>query len=264
MRGVASSAAVAGLAGVPWCGLMPTPENANSVMLVWPVSAAPAARRARDRGAVGRPAARRRAHDRRWSAALHVEQVLDAHRQPASGGSGAAAWLQSTASARGPRWQRATKRGGQAAGAARRDAPRHAWRCGGSRDVGARALEVGVSGVLYSGFIRRQPSKGTPRIDKSRTRLLKGVSGQESRANLSDSSRILDPTFGVSMTVSMREMLEAGVHFGHQTRFWNPKMAPYIYGHRNKIHIINLEKTQPLFNDAMKFVRQLAPSAARS
>jgi small subunit ribosomal protein S2 len=60
------------------------------------------------------------------------------------------------------------------------------------------------------------------------------------------------------MTVSMREMLEAGVHFGHQTRFWNPKMAPYIYGHRNKIHIINLEKTQPLFNEAMKFVRQLA------
>ncbi|HMN74492.1 MAG TPA: 30S ribosomal protein S2 [Burkholderiaceae bacterium] len=60
------------------------------------------------------------------------------------------------------------------------------------------------------------------------------------------------------MTVSMREMLEAGVHFGHQTRFWNPKMAPYIYGHRNKIHIINLEKTQPLFEEAMKFVRQLA------
>jgi small subunit ribosomal protein S2 len=60
------------------------------------------------------------------------------------------------------------------------------------------------------------------------------------------------------MSVSMREMLEAGVHFGHQTRFWNPKMAPYIYGHRNKIHIINLEKTLPLFNDAMKFVRQLS------
>ena len=60
------------------------------------------------------------------------------------------------------------------------------------------------------------------------------------------------------MPVTMREMLEAGVHFGHQTRFWNPKMAPYIYGHRNKIHIINLEKTQPLFEDAMKFVRQLA------
>jgi len=60
------------------------------------------------------------------------------------------------------------------------------------------------------------------------------------------------------MTITMREMLEAGVHFGHQTRFWNPKMAPYIYGHRNKIHIINLEKTQPLFADAMKYVRQLA------
>jgi small subunit ribosomal protein S2 len=56
----------------------------------------------------------------------------------------------------------------------------------------------------------------------------------------------------------MREMLEAGVHFGHQTRFWNPKMAPYIYGHRNKIHIINLEKTQPLFEEAMKFVRKLS------
>ncbi len=60
------------------------------------------------------------------------------------------------------------------------------------------------------------------------------------------------------MPVSMREMLEAGVHFGHQTRFWNPKMAPYIYGHRNKIHIVNLEKTLPMFNDAMKFARQLS------
>ncbi len=60
------------------------------------------------------------------------------------------------------------------------------------------------------------------------------------------------------MSVSMRDMLEAGVHFGHQTRFWNPKMAPYIYGHRNKIHIINLEKTQPLFEDAMRFIRQIA------
>ncbi|MDW8335345.1 MAG: 30S ribosomal protein S2 [Tepidimonas sp.] len=59
------------------------------------------------------------------------------------------------------------------------------------------------------------------------------------------------------MPVSMREMLEAGVHFGHQTRFWNPKMAPYIFGHRNKIHIINLEKTVPMFEAACKFVRQL-------
>jgi small subunit ribosomal protein S2 len=56
----------------------------------------------------------------------------------------------------------------------------------------------------------------------------------------------------------MREMLDAGVHFGHQTRFWNPKMAPYIFGHRNKIHIINLEKTLPLYNEAMKYIRQVA------
>ncbi|MBI5936828.1 MAG: 30S ribosomal protein S2 [Betaproteobacteria bacterium] len=60
------------------------------------------------------------------------------------------------------------------------------------------------------------------------------------------------------MSVTMREMLEAGVHFGHQTRYWNPKMAPFIFGHRNKIHIINLEKTLPLFEDAAKFARQLA------
>ncbi len=60
------------------------------------------------------------------------------------------------------------------------------------------------------------------------------------------------------MSTSMREMLEAGVHFGHQTRFWNPKMAPFIFGHRNRIHIINLEKTLPLFQDACKFARQLA------
>jgi small subunit ribosomal protein S2 len=57
---------------------------------------------------------------------------------------------------------------------------------------------------------------------------------------------------------TMRQMLEAGVHFGHQTRYWNPKMAPYIFGHRNKIHIINLEKTMVMYQDAMKFIRQLA------
>ena len=60
------------------------------------------------------------------------------------------------------------------------------------------------------------------------------------------------------MSASMREMLEAGVHFGHQTRYWNPKMAPYIFGHRNKIHIINLEKTLALYQEALKYVRQLA------
>ena len=60
------------------------------------------------------------------------------------------------------------------------------------------------------------------------------------------------------MAATMREMLEAGVHFGHQTRYWNPKMAPYIFGHRNKIHIVNLEKTLAMYQDALKFVRQLA------
>ena len=59
------------------------------------------------------------------------------------------------------------------------------------------------------------------------------------------------------MSVTMRQMLEAGVHFGHQTRYWNPKMAPYIFGARNKIHIINLEKSLPMYLDALKFARQL-------
>jgi small subunit ribosomal protein S2 len=58
--------------------------------------------------------------------------------------------------------------------------------------------------------------------------------------------------------VSMRQMLEAGVHFGHQTRYWHPKMRPFIFGDRNKIHIINLEKTLPLFNEAMSFLKKLA------
>ena len=60
------------------------------------------------------------------------------------------------------------------------------------------------------------------------------------------------------MAVTMREMLEAGVHFGHQTRYWNPKMAPYIFGHRNKIHIVNLEKTLEMYNEAVRYVKQLA------
>ena len=60
------------------------------------------------------------------------------------------------------------------------------------------------------------------------------------------------------MSVTMRQMLEAGVHFGHQTRYWNPKMADYIFGQRNKIHIVNLEKTIALYQEAVKYVRQLA------
>ncbi|MCF8006473.1 MAG: 30S ribosomal protein S2 [Methylovulum sp.] len=58
--------------------------------------------------------------------------------------------------------------------------------------------------------------------------------------------------------VSMRQMLEAGVHFGHQTRYWNPKMATYLFGSRNKIHIIDLEKTLPMFNDAMNYLSQMS------
>ena len=60
------------------------------------------------------------------------------------------------------------------------------------------------------------------------------------------------------MSVTMREMLEAGCHFGHQTRFWSPKMAPYIFGHRNKIHIINLEKTLPMYQEAVKFAKSIS------
>ncbi|HSJ81904.1 MAG TPA: 30S ribosomal protein S2 [Thiobacillus sp.] len=65
------------------------------------------------------------------------------------------------------------------------------------------------------------------------------------------------------MSVTMRQMLEAGVHFGHQTRFWNPKMAPFIFGNRNKIHIVNLEKTLPMFQEAQKFVRQLSANKGK-
>jgi small subunit ribosomal protein S2 len=63
--------------------------------------------------------------------------------------------------------------------------------------------------------------------------------------------------------VSMRQMLEAGVHFGHQTRYWNPKMAAYIFGHRNKIHIVNLEKTLPLYQDAMNFLGTLTANGGK-
>jgi small subunit ribosomal protein S2 len=65
------------------------------------------------------------------------------------------------------------------------------------------------------------------------------------------------------MHVTMRQMLEAGVHFGHQTRYWDPKMAPYIFGDRNKIHIINLEKTLPMFEETIKYVKTLAANKGR-
>ena len=65
------------------------------------------------------------------------------------------------------------------------------------------------------------------------------------------------------MSVTMRQMLEAGVHFGHQTRYWNPKMESFIFGERNKIHIINLEKTLPLFQEASKYIQNLAANKGR-
>ena len=65
------------------------------------------------------------------------------------------------------------------------------------------------------------------------------------------------------MSITMRQMLEAGVHFGHQTRYWNPKMAPYIFGDRNKIHIVNLEKTLPMFEEALKYSKTLAANKGR-
>ena len=63
--------------------------------------------------------------------------------------------------------------------------------------------------------------------------------------------------------VTMRQMLEAGVHFGHQTRYWNPKMAPYIFGERNKIHIINLEKSLPMFSDALNYLGKMAANGGK-
>ena len=62
----------------------------------------------------------------------------------------------------------------------------------------------------------------------------------------------------VASNITMRQLLEAGVHFGHQTRYWHPKMAPYIFGERNKIHIINLEKTLPMFREALRFIEDLS------
>ena len=63
--------------------------------------------------------------------------------------------------------------------------------------------------------------------------------------------------------VSMRDMLEAGVHFGHQTRYWNPRMSPHIFGERNKVHIINLERTLPLYNDAVNFLGSMAANRGK-
>jgi small subunit ribosomal protein S2 len=97
-------------------------------------------------------------------------------------------------------------------------------------------------------FQRRSAGQNQSRIQPHKVSPLAAICGLDFRPNLQEKP----------MAITMREMLEAGVHFGHQTRFWNPKMAPFIFGHRNKIHIINLEKSLPMFQEACKFARQLA------
>jgi small subunit ribosomal protein S2 len=82
--------------------------------------------------------------------------------------------------------------------------------------------------------------------------------GIAARQGGQDRTAVKPQYWSQAMSVTMRQMLEAGVHFGHQTRFWNPKMAPFIFGQRNKIHIVNLEKTLVKYNEAMDFVRKLA------
>src|SRR5882757_4154285 len=89
--------------------------------------------------------------------------------------------------------------------------------------------------------------------------------GSQGLSRIADwDTRRLNPTRSILLTsVSTRQTLEAGVHFGHQTRFWNPKMAPFIFGERNKIHIINLEKTQPLYASAAAFIRGVASEGGK-
>jgi Ribosomal protein S2 len=106
-------------------------------------------------------------------------------------------------------------------------------------------VSVSLLGRLVKTSLANQPTQG---VAKDFQMKISGDDGLNFRLNL----------WSNHMSVTMREMLEAGVHFGHQTRFWNPKMAPFIFGHRNKIHIINLEKSLPMFQDAAKFVKQLA------
>jgi len=102
-----------------------------------------------------------------------------------------------------------------------------------------------VCAVRYGGWGWQGKSQTSP-IKVLRPRRA-AIDGLDFRPNL----------WRILMSVTMREMLEAGVHFGHQTRFWNPKMAPFIFGHRNKIHIVNLEKSLPMLQDAGKFIKQL-------
>src|SRR5512134_1178737 len=102
---------------------------------------------------------------------------------------------------------------------------------------------------FWAGLLRAQEG-GRPNFPHRPVRVPERVFGWTGAADINPKE--------YTVSASMREMLEAGVHFGHQTRYWNPKMAQYIFGHRNKIHIINLEKTLALYLEALKYVRQLA------
>lgn len=118
----------------------------------------------------------------------------------------------------------------------------------GSTDIDCAVLALQLGWLLATNL--NPASEGVPCTPKTAAAV---------RDSTWHSGWILDPNLWTfPMSVTMREMLEAGVHFGHQTRFWNPKMAPYIFGHRNKIHIINLENTLPMYLAATQFVRQVA------
>src|SRR6202162_2463210 len=101
----------------------------------------------------------------------------------------------------------------------------------------------------------KYPLRATPSNPQIRTLRVPGLL-QRLPGSLADRGSTL--TMERSMSVTMRQMLEAGVHFGHQTRYWNPKRADFIFGQRNKIHIVNLEKTMAMYQEAMKYIRQLA------
>jgi len=101
------------------------------------------------------------------------------------------------------------------------------------------------------------------RLSKFRDKFaLNSFKGPHSKG-IHEFNEVINPYRRLNMSVTMRQMLEAGVHFGHQTRYWNPKMAPFIFGERNKIHIVNLEKTLPMFEDALKYAKTLAANKGR-
>ena len=240
-------------------------ENANSDMCVRPISAAPARRKRATAGA----SAAAGGWSRRIVEPAEVVSPATSKRsliETASPGRGDRGRDPRSPPGRQPRrrrgrwqsWSR-RRRARRAAPAPRRSSARR--RAGAEEALRAMVCRRASvrSSAIADAIIRSFPSSGrsarlpvsmgetsaTGRGSRSiREPAISGCRSVDRSAdsNARDSSRILEPTFGNSMTITMREMLEAGVHFGHQTRFWNPKMAPYIYGHRNKIHIINLEE----------------------